>query len=648
MEKGNFMMKVSLVMFLLIFIPLASATISIDPLPSLYNVGDDLNAKVTLGKPVTTYDFLLVKLVCGTSTLELYRAPLQVTANEQKIISIPITLNRLVIQDLRGECSLSAEYHGEKIASSLFEITNEVNVVMTLPAVKVVPGNSLGVSGSAVKRNGKNLEGTAEIEISGVDFRTTAPVKNGVFNATITLPPTTPARTYSLTVSAFESDSEGLHINEGSMTQSFRVPQVPTSIDIALSGQSAYPGMEFTYAVFLTDQAREPMDGDARVVLSNPRGNTYTEEMISLGETHSWIVPSNSTPGTWSLSAKSANLDQRKTIAIPEVMNASFTLQNRTLFITNTGNVRYTKSVAVSIGENDEFVDADIAVGDVRKYRLVAPPGDYPIEVKESESQTHELGNAFLTGNSVGVRDADALFGNSPWALWFVSIVIAASVALYFYRRIAKRAYWGRTPKSIEPERVSRTLTVGNMVSHEKPGKETCSVLSFYIKNLSQLESANDHSALDAVSAIVASASGRSAAIYNQGMHKVMIFSPRKHPAPAIAALSLAREIEQKLNDYNKRYALKISFGLGVSQGDMIVEDHGGAFKFTAVGNTVTSAKHMAEQSPSAVLINSEVHRATIGKVKADRVSDKYWRVSAMGNRGANSEFIKRFKQRNS
>ena len=109
MEKETYLLKASLVIFLLICIPLASATISIDPLPALYNVGDDLNAKITLGKPVTTYDFLLVRLVCGTNSLEFYRAPLQVTGNEQKIVSVPITLNRFVIQDLRGECIFTAE-----------------------------------------------------------------------------------------------------------------------------------------------------------------------------------------------------------------------------------------------------------------------------------------------------------------------------------------------------------------------------------------------------------------------------------------------------------------------------------------------------------------------------------------------------------
>ena len=88
-------------------------------------------------------------------------------------------------------------------------------------------------------------------------------------------------------------------------------------------------------------------------------------------------------------------------------------------------------------------------------------------------------------------------------------------------------------------------------------------------------------------------------------------------------------------------------FGIGVHNGEMIVESAGGKFKFNSIGNTIPSVKRIADSSSYGTAVSEMVHRRILGKVKSDRVEGtNYWRIGKIMNREKNSEFIDKFIER--
>ena len=89
-------------------------------------------------------------------------------------------------------------------------------------------------------------------------------------------------------------------------------------------------------------------------------------------------------------------------------------------------------------------------------------------------------------------------------------------------------------------------------------------------------------------------------------------------------AISLAQTLERTLEQYNKHSQQKINFGIGVHNGELIVESKDGKFKFTSLGTAITLPKRISSHANSEVLLSEVVHRKTSAKVKAEKDHD-FW-----------------------
>lgn len=634
---------------LLSAIPAVAATITIDPLNAVYSVGEDITLSFTITRATNAHGFLTADLSCDEGSTEIYKTPLRSSVGEQKKIAIPTKFDRFLIGNLSQGCTIFITYGDEVARSTRFEISSTVFVLARVQENVVQPGSSVFLSGSAIKKNGKAVDGIVDIVIPDLNLSSSTLVSNGLFNISLPVSARARAQSYVIEIHAYERDGDGIQSNAGRTIASFKVPSVLTTSELALERTSADPRDRFGFTLLTQDQAGEPMNLESNVAVSTQGERFVLGERLQTGQLHYWIVPWNATPGTWVIEASAGELRRSKQIKVNAVRNVTFTLDNDTLVITNYGNVPVNEQMSVSIQGKPTDVPVSLGVGGHARFKLFAPEGTHPVSVLAGNDSA-ELGNVFLTGRAIDVRNADSRdWSVDPWIWWLILILVAASIAIRVYRKYARRATWGHTPRSsssetYKPQTQPKTRTMVAPVLENRQGgkKEECTIVALHIKNLAHLEVA-DGPTSETIARAIARAKSARANVYNQGSHKVIIFSPEAVGNPAQAAISLARDLERIFTEHNKQYALKIAFGIGVNKGPMIVEPRGGAPHFTSVGTTVVGAKRLADHSKGDILIGDDIYRSFVGKIKVEKIAEKTWRLKEGANIGRNAEFLKRF-----
>jgi hypothetical protein len=422
---------------LLLFVQFVSAEILISQPSGMYNYGDQLNVSVTVIPKSNANDFFTASVICGDSTIEVYRSALGTSYGTNRVIPVEIVFDRTIVGDLNGVCNVKAEYGPDSATSQSFEITDNVKVSFVSDSALVEPGKAVGITGQAVKSNGKDLNGFVDILLQGTDVIAHEIVKDGKFGSKFLIPSNTAAGNYILTANAYEKPNNEI-TNTGNASSIVKVKSVVSGADIALSAQDLIPGEILTYSVVLYDQTNQPIQSqEMSVELYGNEKNLIFKKLIKSGESSTLAITSNFTPGNWVLDAKGAGLETTRSFGVNELQNASYEVVNGTLFITNTGNVPYNKPIQVSIGGESDVKDISLDVGEIREFRLLAPDGEYPIEIVQGDN-TYTLGTSFLTGNAIAVQDVQGLFTSSKYSagIWLAIIIILIFIAMKYYKKI--------------------------------------------------------------------------------------------------------------------------------------------------------------------------------------------------------------------
>src|SRR3989344_1848307 len=215
------MMKKVICLLAVFIIPvlLASFThalITLESPSAIYNYGDSLDVKAYLTSASSKQDFLSILLSCNGSEIEIYRSPVYLNGNEEKKINVPLILENSIISNNAGECFLKAFYGGEHVQSKEFEISREINVVLTLSEIIVNPGEKIFIKGEAKKKNSQLLDGYIDINIVELNLSGKYPVNKGIFSVNLTLPSDARARDYQILIRVYEEDRavKKIYINE--------------------------------------------------------------------------------------------------------------------------------------------------------------------------------------------------------------------------------------------------------------------------------------------------------------------------------------------------------------------------------------------------------------------------------------------------
>jgi len=418
---------------LLLLLQVASAEILISQPSGIYNLGDNFNVSVTIIPQNSANDRFMISLVCGDSTEEIYMSKLTTTYGTNKVVPVEIFFDNII----KGNCYIKAEYGPESATSQNFEVSDYVRVSFQTDSALVEPGKEIKVTGRAVKANGVDLNGFVDLRLDSTDLLSQEIVTSGKFSGSFIIPVNLAAGNYILTASAYETSS-GSVSNSGNASAIVKVKAIPTGADIALSAQDLTPGDSLIYSVGLYDQTNQAIPSqEMSIELYDNEQNLIFKKLIKSGESSTLLITSNFTPGNWVFDAKGAGLETTRSFGVNELQNASYEVVNGTLIITNTGNVPYNKPIQVSIGGESDVKDISLDVGESREFRLLAPDGDYPIQIVQGDN-VYPLGTSFLTGNAIAVEDVQGLFTSSKYSagIWLAIIIILVFIAMKYYRKI--------------------------------------------------------------------------------------------------------------------------------------------------------------------------------------------------------------------
>jgi len=638
---------------LMLFIPLTSAEIIFSQPNSIYNLGDDFDITMDLSSNIDSSGFFTAELLCSNGNIELFKSPNSLKQTETKNIQISTTLNSFILGDLKGDCRIEAKYNGEESTSQSFEITDHIDVVINLQGTSFNPGDKVTASGQAIKANDVPLDGFVEVSLSEIGLKYTNEVKQGKFQFNFTLPDDAPAGSYEIKAKAYEKDSPEKITNQGESTAIIKVKQIMKTLDISINSPSIIPGNDIVYTIIVYDQSGSPIEADIGVEVFDSKDNLFFKELARTGESTSIQLEQNATPGNWKIESKVFDLEKTTIFEVEELRKISSELNSQILKITNIGNVLYEGLVEISIGSVKELKEVKLEVGQSRSYKLIAPDGDYEIEISDGSTK-EALGTTFLTGNAVSVSEVGSLFkGNIFLWVWIIIILILAVVALYLYRKLSSKLplIKGKsTLKSITPTQqpASNQQQHTSVTNINHGTKEESVVISLLIKNLDELEKTNPE-AIKVIDSALWNAKEAYAKVYSSGNYRLIILSPilTKDKDNTSRAIILSQTIERALNLYNKRSKSKIDFGISIHIGELIVESNNGKFRFVSVGNTLSLAKRISQIANSEILLSEQLHRRTVGKVKALKVPDKeLWKLDKIIDRSQYQGYIKNFKQR--
>ncbi len=653
------------VMFLLFTIALSSivsAELIISQPESFYNFGDSLDITVKIVPQKDTRDFFTASLVCSGQEIELYKSPFKLSAGEQKEVLISIVLDKFIVANGGGKCNINAKFADQTAASQSFELVKDVTVSVILPNVLYAPAEEIKVEGEAKKTNSQSLEGFVELKVPQLDISLISPVTNGKFTFNFTTPSNTKSGTYPVEIKAYEKDVFSEIINEGTTTTSIRIRQIPKDLDIALSSQTVSPNEELKFTPVITDQSGDKVDAEVTVTVYYPDNTVFRKNIVRSDISSSIPIESNYTPGSWRIEATSLDLKKTKEFSVNEYRNLSFDLENNTLTIQNIGNVLFKGPVEIKIGGISEIKDITLNVGEAKKFRLLAPDGNYDIQVGFG-SDNNMLGSTFLTGKAISVDDS---FGSSAASniliiIWLIVILIIAVIAIVLYRKISRKTYIGKIPStsstsafnpgsSTSPPKTALMPTSSPQTNNiiDKGEKQESAIIALKIKNLEQLKPVQE--ALNTIETALYKAKEYGGKVYTEGDFRLIVLAPMltKEADNSQKAIDVATKVERNIKEYNAKSLKKIDYGIGINNGNLIVENKEGKFRFVSADNSIISAKNIAQFSNNDILISETIHRKTTGKTRANKLSDKnLWQLEKVTDRTQHEDFISRFKNRN-
>lgn len=660
----------AILLFTCAFLSIAHAEIIVNQMPSLFNVGDDFSVSASVVGARDTTSFVTAQLLCGSTSLEIYKSLLTLQTGQRKDILIEGKFNNAILPANRDQnCVVKFAYDNTTAQTAQFQITSAIDMAVSLDGTSFAPNDHVKVTGSAQKKTGTAVNGFIEMKAPELSVNYYNTLQEGNFAFEFPIPQNAKPGQYTITAHIYEKDSDGKITSEGSLDTAFTVRQIIKDLKLAPQTEtSVTPGEDFQVTPTLYDQVEGAMDGEVALTFMKPDKFVVQREVVKSGAPFVFHTEQTSVPGNWKIEAKASNYTATQDFYIEELMTATFTLENETLLVTNTGNVPYTRPVAISIGDFKTLEEGTIGVGASKRIKLVPQKtGTYPIQVDDGSAhqqfenvslQAPFLATAMAASLNEGVG---ALARNSGLAwIWVLLIIILIVVAYLWYKKIQKKRYTGHSPSHQTITTKVSTVLRGtrSMPMHQKStqgkhaiegNKEEVTIVALNIRNLPQLQSMST-TALSTIEKCVTHMKESKAKVYADGDFRLFIFSPSvlKVSDPTVLAVQRAQEIEQILQGHNKRYADIINFGIGIHSGEIITQMRDGKFGFSPLGSTISVTKRLASYAKEEALLSERTHRKTPGKIKAEKVGDmNIWRVKRIIDRTQHEEFISKFKQRN-
>ena len=237
-----------------------------------------------------------------------------------------------------------------------------------------------------------------------------------------------------------------------------------TKLEVSTTKETYSAGEEIEIAVSLWDDNNIPIKENVNIIIEDTEKiNKIEKEILANNKFVPVDLGENIIGGYWSIKANYNDSEAIALFIIESEQEAEFELNRDILTITNIGNTEYTKVIKIIIGDKTEIKNPKLGIGEKIEYRLVAPSGDYNIEIKEGEITKISSINVQLTGTGQAIGAIDesstqrsgitggispdedddmALFGymkRSSLIYIFILVVFGVAILLAIQRRFTKK-----------------------------------------------------------------------------------------------------------------------------------------------------------------------------------------------------------------
>ena len=180
-----------------------------------------------------------------------------------------------------------------------------------------------------------------------------------------------------------------------------------TKIEVSTKQETFSAGEDITLRVSLLDDNNNPISDDVSITIEDAEKISKIEENIPSNKFVDVNIGENVIAGYWSIKAEYDDVESIGLFIIESEEKAEFELNKDILTITNTGNTEYAKIIKIIIGDKEEIKTPKLGINEKIQYRLIAPDGDYNIEIKEGEVTKISKSEVQLTGTGQAIGALD-------------------------------------------------------------------------------------------------------------------------------------------------------------------------------------------------------------------------------------------------
>ena len=647
----------------------ASAEILINQQPEeIYNLGDSLSIPITVKSLGYLSGMLQMDLICEGHQINFYKNGVGLSAGEEKKMEASLILTKEMISELKGSCIIKIGLKEDYILTNEFKISSLIYLEVTSEEKEFEPGKSLSIKGGAVKENGKNVKGFIELktgENSSANLNQLETINNGFFLINSTIPKDMKSGTYNLLLNAYEKDSKGDITNKGSTTYEITIKQIATTLELFFENQKIEPGTNLKVKTIIRDQAGEKMEATSVITIKDSKGTILEQMEKPTEESLEFPISYNKAPDELQVTATSGKLTAESNFIIQEKEDINIELINKTVIITNIGNIHYNKSILVKIGGESLNIYVDLKVDETKKYSLSAPDGEYQVDIiTEEGNKVSEI--TTLTGSTINIKEVSGSvisLMKYPF-VWIFLILILTLTGFFIFKKIYKKSFFAyitekrknpqkRPLKGKERKHSKEALLANSKNQAElslsiKGHKQDASIVCLKIKNFKDIQKQGIKETLEMIDSL---ADNKKAGIYENGENLFFILAPIKTRTfkNEKIAISLAQELQEILKDHNKRFKQKIDFGISLNQGPIIVKQEKHLIKFMSMGNLITIAKKIAFISDEKVLLSEKMNSKTSEYIKTEKENKEgvdIYTIKEIKNIEANKKFLRSFLER--
>lgn len=654
------------IIFLVFMTSLASAGIIITQQPNgLYNLGDSISVPATVKSTTELSGSFQMDLICNGKTLDFYKNGISLKVGEEKKIDASLVLTKQAIGEMRGACTIKSSLGTDYALTNEFKISDLIMLNLKTEQKEFNPEENVIIEGDAIRDNGNNADGFIDLSLVFDSGNVTTnqtyqgTINNGYFRIEFTIPKEMKAGQYSLKLNAYEKDSLGEKTNKGVADYNILVRQIPTSLEIVFENSEVNPGENMKVETILHDQTGEKIDSVVVLTVKDEKSKIHEQVEKTTGEFLEFPINYKEPPSEWTVVAISNKLTSQSTFRIVEKEEALIEIINRTIIITNVGNVPYNKTLLVKVGSESFNLNPYLEIDEKKKYSLNAPDGEYHVEIiDEGESQfTKEI---FLTGKSVSIKEvSEGILKLTRYPLaWIFVIIILGFVAFMFFRKGYKKSFFGYISKMRRENKVALPISKHSLLESSnkaelslslKGEKQSASMVCVKIKNLRSM-GGKESSTEETLQKIINLVGENKGFVYENGDNLFFVFAPMltKTFKNEMTALNVAEKTKEMLAGHNKMFKQKLQFGIALIHGDIIAKKED-VIKFMSFGAFITSGKKISSISDGEIYLNEKMKEKLMSNVRTERQTKdgiEVYVIKEIRDKGDHKKFIGEFMKR--